>query len=59
MKPVSGSVFLILFILLTGLAVIATMSEFFSNDVEIIFRIIYFLFGLYYLGYSIKNAISN
>lgn len=59
MKPVRGSIFLILFILLTGLAVIATMSEFFSNDVEIIFRIIYILFGLYYLGYSIKNAISN
>lgn len=59
MRLVSGSFFLILFILLTGLAVIATMSEFLSNDVEIIFRIIYFLFGLYYLGYCIKNAISN
>lgn len=59
MKPVSGSIFFIFFILLTGLAVIATMSEFFSNNDEIIFRIIYILFGLYYLGYSIKNAISN
>ena len=59
MKPVSGSIFLILFLLLTGLAVIATMSEFFSNNDGIIFSIIYILFGLYNLGYSIKNAISN